>query len=357
MNQQSKIVWEKLSKLNLIEGKEVKSEPESPWYIKLLVSISGWFGALFLVVFIGATLGLILGRNIEDFAFLLLFVGGGLIFFVYTLFKEKQSDFLEHFLLALSIAGQVMVIASLFFMFDNELSKGVILFTAIFQAFLMWTIPNYIHRMMSSFFMTSAFAYYCYSIAEPMLPLLVSTFLVAWLWMNEFNFLERKKIEAIAYGQTVALISLKSSLMGTSYFVYSFLNHETIPMFNFWWVEFVSVTTLLYVLWMVLKESQIKYDTKTNFLLVGAVLLLATLSFEVGGLTLGVMLLLVGFAHAHRLLMGLGIFSSLAFLSHYYYFLGETLMDKAEVLALMGMAFLALRWVMKMVLKEEVADV
>ena len=359
MSQQSRRkVWKLLDKYDLIEGEVAENAVDSPWYIKLLLSISGWFGASFLVLFVGGILGLILGRNVENFPLLLLFIGGGLIFFAYTIFKERQNDFLEHFMLALSITGQVMVIASLFFMFDNRIDTGIIFVTAIFQAFLMWVIPNYIHRMMSSFFMTLAFSYLFYKVGEPLIPTMILTFVVAWLWMNEFNFKERKKVEAIAYGQTVALFTLKYSLMGSTYYLYELFSYsKNMPKFHFWWLEVASIMTLVYVLWMILKEAQKEYDTKSIFLLFGAVMLLGFLSFEVGGLVLGVMLLLIGFAHSHRLLMGLGILSSLTFLSYYYYYLGETLMDKAEVLAFMGVALLLSYLLMKVFLKQEVSDV
>jgi uncharacterized membrane protein len=185
---------------------------------------------------------------------------------------------------------------------------------------------------------------------------MILTFVVAWLWMNEFTFLERKKIEAIAYGQTIALFLLKYTLMASAYELYpSFENQEML--FDFLWVESLTILTFIYVLWIIVKESKDKHNIKTVLLLIGAVTLLGFLSFKVGGLTLGIMFLLIGFAHSHRLLMGLGIVSSLAFLSHYYYFLGETLMVKAEVLAIVGMTLLLSRLIMKLLLKKEVLDV
>jgi len=357
MNQSRKKVWEILSKEKLVEGEIADSEPESPWYIKILLSISGWFGAFFLLLFVGGLFGLIFSRRVEDIYLLLMFMGGGLIYFAYSSFKEKQSEFLEHFMLALSITGQVMVIASLSFMINDIFNRDIMLLIAIFQAFLMWRIPNYIHQMMSSFFMASSLSYFFYAVGEPFIPTMILTFVVAWLWMNEFSFAERKKIEAIAYGQTVALLSVKYSTYG--FWAYS----KTPPIFNAGWFEFASILTLVYVIWMILKESLFgaeasdSVNKKRISLIVGAVALLGLLSFQVSGLVLGVMLLLVGFAHSHNLLIGLGVFSSLSFLSYYYYYLGDTLMDKAGVLALMGVAILVSRWVVTMVLKKEVSDV
>ena len=362
MNQSRKKVWEILSKEKLVEGEIADSEPESPWYIKILLSISGWFGAFFLLLFVGGLFGLIFSRRIEDIHLLLTLMGGGLIYFAYSSFKKKQSDFLEHFTLAISITGQVMVIESIFFMVNDIFHRDIMLFIAILQAFLMWRIPNYIHQMMSSFFMASSLSYFFYAIGEPFIPTMILTFVVAWLWMNEFSFAERKKVEAIAYGQTVALLSVKYSTYG--FWAYS----KTPPIFNSGWFEFASILTLVYVIWMILKESQSSLvlfgaeasdslNKKRISLIVGAVALLGLLSFQVSGLVLGVMLLFVGFAHSHNLLIGLGVFSSLSFLSYYYYYFGDTLMDKAGVLALMGVAILVSRWVVTMVLKKEALDV
>ena len=352
-----KTVWETLLKSQLVEGEMIDNRIESPWYIKLLLSISGWFGALFLLIFIGGSLELIFGQNINDIPLLLTFTGAGLIFFTYNNFKKRQSDFLEHFMLALSVAGQVMVIASFMFMLGHHSDKAVLLFTTVFQAFLMWTIPNYIHRMMSSFFMASAFLSLSYNVGEPFFAIALLTFGVAYLWMHEFNFNNRKKIEAIAYGLTVALFSFKSFAISSPNYFYEMFEYKGAPLFNFWFLESSAILTLVYVLWMILKEQNQVHSNKTFLLMAIATILLALLSFQVGSLILGIILLLIGFAHAHRLLIGLGIFASLAFLSRYYYYFGETLMDKAMVLALMGVVLLVGRFIMNRVLKKEVLDV
>jgi len=63
-------LWQELSKAKLIEGKQAKPKLESPWFIKLLLSISGWFGALFLVVAFGGFMSLTLDIKVKDFPFL-----------------------------------------------------------------------------------------------------------------------------------------------------------------------------------------------------------------------------------------------------------------------------------------------
>jgi uncharacterized membrane protein len=244
-------------------------------------------------------------------------------------------------------------------MLDSHRDKEIYLFVAIFQASLMWLIPNYIHRMMSSFFMALAWSFFFYAMGLPSLYLAILTFLVAWLWMNEFYFDALKKFQAIAYGQLVALVLLKASAI----YSYDILNFYSYSSNNFsiqispFLIEIFSTLTLGYVIWKILEQSNKLEDKKVLLFSFIAVVLLGLLSFKVSGLVTGVMLLLIRFSSSHRLLIGLGVLSSLFFISNYYYFLGETLMDKAVVLALVGVLLLSVRWLVKKFIFQEVSHV
>ena len=352
--QSSREVWNRLLNAGLVEGEEPKLEVKSPWYVKLLLSLSGWVGALFLVVFVGGVLGVMIGRNVDNFPLLLTLIGGGLIFFSYTMFKEKQSEFLEHFILALSVTGQGLVIGSMLIMLKSDFDTSIYLFIVIFQAFLMWVVPNYIHRMLSSFFMGLSLVYLFNTMHEPVLVDIVLTFSVAWLWMNEFNFSEQSKMEAIAYGQTTALVWMTYASMVVPLYHRGY----KAPLFSDGALMLGLFSILLYVVWMILKESQKLEDRRVISLSAVALVVLAFFSMNVHSLVVGVILLLVGYAHSHRLLIGLGVLSSLASLSHYYYFREETLMEKAGLLLLLGVGLLVGRFVMRYALKkEEVQDV
>lgn len=358
MQQNSIAIWDTLSSKGLVEGERPELVLATPWYIKLLLSLSGWFGALFLVVFIGGTLSQIVGMNIERHPSILAFVGGGLIFFAYTMFKKKQSDFSEHFILALSIAGQAMILFSLNLLFSRSATQqGIYLAMALLQAFLMWFVPNYMHRMLTSLFMSLCFSFFFYQVGEPLIPILVLTFVAAWLWMNEFSLVESKKIEAIAYGQTAALVWLKYISLAVPYYFVREFSVDRSLFFNAWLLHAAVFLILVYVLWKILKENQNFGNTKVLYLSIAATVALGLLSLEVKDLMLGVILLLVGFAHSHRLLIGLGIVSSFAFLSHYYYYTGETLMEKAGLLAIFGTGLIISRFLMRYVLKKGISDV
>jgi len=348
MNQNRQEIWDRLSKKALVKGKinsNIKAKVSS-WYINFIIAISAWFGAIFFTTFIIGLFNIAFNNNLEDDSIFLAIIGSWFIYIAYQSLLQKEDGFLEHFMLALSIAGQSLIIFSLFLMFENLLKNSFLILVAIFQAFLMWNIPHYIHRMINSFVMTLSISSFFYSIGEPIIPSMILIFIVAWLWMNEFNFIDRKKIEAIAYGQTIALFVIRLIYL---YFIKLDFAHEE-PIFDYIWFEIASIATLLYIVWVIFKESKIEYSKNLILLLIIGIGLLAFISFKVTGLVFGVIFLLIGFAHSNRMLLGLGILSSISFLSYYYYYLGDTLLDKAKILALMGFAVLLSRWIMNKVL-------
>ena len=352
---QSKMsLWEELSDAKLVVGKEPKIELESAWYIKFIQFVSGWFGAIFVTVAFALFIGLTSGLNIEKTPLVLTVMGGGILYLVYYLLQEKESELLESFLLSLSMVGQVLIIASLVIMLEYTMERGIYLFVALFQACLMWFIPNYTHRMMSSFFMALAWSYLFYAMGLPSLYLAMLTFIVAWLWINEFYFDEIKKIQAIAYGQLIALVWLKaSSLYGYDILSFYASHHASSVQLSPFFIVSISTLTLAYVVWKILEQHGKTEDKKLLILSFVSVILLGLLSLKVSGLVTGIILLLIGFFSSHRLLMGLGVVSSLFFISNYYYFMGESLLDKATVLDMLGLLLLTARWLVKKFIFKE----
>jgi len=75
---------------------------------------------------------------------------------------------------------------------------------------------------------------------------------------------------------------------------------------------------------------------------VGAVIL-AVATLKAPGIGPAAAVLVIGFANGNRVLAGFGILALLGYLSHYYYALQLTLLEKSAVLACTGVALLAAR--------------
>ena len=71
---------------------------------------------------------------------------------------------------------------------------------------------------------------------------------------------------------------------------------------------------------------------------------------EVQGITVGIVILVLGFSGANRVLLGLGSVSLLFYISSYYYLLDTTLLDKSLSLFIVGLVLLIIRWLMSHIL-------
>ena len=83
--------------------------------------------------------------------------------------------------------------------------------------------------------------------------------------------------------------------------------------------------------------------SRTGIAALLAALLAMAVSYPAPGLAAALLIILLGFANGNRVLLGLGILASGAFLSRYYYQMDASLLEKSGVLGLTGIALLAIR--------------
>jgi len=146
MNQSAEQLWLKLASAGIVEGDLVEaSELESPWYVKVMMAFFGWLAAIFVLGFIGLGFAFVIDSKAASF-----FVGALMIASAFAIFRSQNKIFLEHFGFAVSLAGQVLILWSLF----EHLRFGTTEFwgsVAVFQIFLAILMPNFVHRVFSSF--------------------------------------------------------------------------------------------------------------------------------------------------------------------------------------------------------------
>ena len=127
---------------------------ERPWYIGLLLGTAGWLAGLFLVIFV-----FLLFKPSSEAS--LAFAGVPLLVAAWFLFRiDRDGAFLPQLALALSIAGQVAVVVTLFeALFKNAQSPAGPAFVAmLLQLALIPLMPNRLHRAMSTLFACAAWA-------------------------------------------------------------------------------------------------------------------------------------------------------------------------------------------------------
>lgn len=347
MTRQVEQVWTTLLKRGIVEGKEPETgQLEAPWYVKVLLAFSGWLAALFLLGFIGMSFEFVF-KNITA-AFI---IGTIMIVGSFTILRIPKNEFIEHLGLAASLAGQALVVFAIFDIShgNEEISW---LLVALLQLLLAVVMPSFVHRVFSSFVAVLAFSMALNAMG---LPYVVSGFvllLAALCWLNEFRYPQHmEKIRAIGYGLVLSLILLQ----GTALYGYRtmgglFGGYQPVILSRPWVGEILIGVVTLYVVWHLLQRyNQMSFKRLSILAFLGTLLLIAV-SIEVQGLTVGIVIMLVGFSGSNRVLLSLGIVSLLFYISSYYYLLDVTLLDKSQTLFIVGLALLVVRLLMLRIL-------
>lgn len=341
MSTQSENVLGTLLQAGLVQGYAPESDTlDSPWYIKLLLAISGWLAALFLLGFLGAGFEFVFRNAVAS-----LMVGSIMIGSAFSLLRIPKNEFYEHAALAISLAGQALIVWAIF---DNTNKEIGWLVTSIFQLVLAIVMPNFVHRVFSSFFTAFCFSMALASSGVPYIASSVVMFAAAWLWLHEFSYPKHmRKQRAIGYGLVLALIQIK----GTALFSFSTIGwHAAKADMNLWiqpWLgEVLAGAVTLYVVWHILTQLGHGLSEPITIVALIGTVILAMVSMEARGITVGMLILLLGFAGSNRVLIGLGIISLLFYISSYYYLLNATLLEKSQTLLIVGLVLLVTRWLM-----------
>lgn len=333
--------WGRLRQAGLVQGEVPERDGvRSPWFVRVMLGIAGWFGALFLLLFVGMGMSFII-RN----AAAALVVGIVACAVAGALFRKiPGNDFAGQFGLAVSMAGQVLIL----FGIGDAIGKNiapVALAMAVVQALLFWLLPNYVHRVWAAWSGACALAIALADMGflafTPALVLVA----FAWVWLKEFDHAKQGSlVRAGGYG--LALAAVVIAVMQGDLSIAWILDRPKAPIGGIagvWIGATLTAATLLWAVVQLLAREDVPLESaRGKIALVGAIILaLATL--KAPGIGPAVALLVIGFANGNKVLAGLGIIAMLGYLSHYYYSLQITLLEKSAVLVCTGIALLAAR--------------
>lgn len=311
------------------------------------LAFSGWLAALFLLGFIGLALEFVFRNSTAAFVLGGLMVGGA-----YAVLRLPKNEFLEHLTLAVSLAGQCLIIYAIFDSLDgHETAAWLALF--ILQGSLAAVMPNYVHRIFSAFIAASALAMTLTSLGWPHVGGILM-FLAALCWLHEFDTAQHmEKLRAIGYGLVLALIQLKSmSLFGEQALILE-LHHQKSAVWAMAWIDEVLIgCAALYVVWQLLQRHSQAVAGRISVAALAGTVLICAVSTQMQGLTVGLVIMLLGFAGSNRVLAGLGITSLLFYISTYYYQLDATLLAKSLNLLAVGLVLLGIRQLLEYILPE-----
>jgi uncharacterized membrane protein len=341
-------LWVQLKQAGLVEG-DVPAETVAvtPWYIRTMLGIAGWIGAMFLLGFVGAAFSIVMKSAASG-----LLVGALLCAGATVMFRARPNgDFIGQFALAVSIAGQSLIGFGLGHLLTSQISLIAIAF-AVLQLGLFLLIPNFLHRVLSTMSGIGAllvafsdWGFYPYTQA-----VVFAAFV--WAWLNEFRFAGRgAEIRALAYGLTLLVIIGLVTYSSLGYWRSAWIGRGQMAFiggqFSFWVAAALIGAITVWVVWKLLLRQGVAIARGPGLAALAGAVLVGLVSVNAPGVGIAVTMLLLGYANGNRVLAGLGILSLLAYWSYYYYSLDLTLLEKSVVLVCAGIALIAARLAMK----------
>jgi len=335
-------LWGRLSADGLVEGGMPEPDrPASPWYVRAMLGIAGWIGALFLLGFVGAAFSLL-----ADSPGAALFVGAACCGGAFALFRTFDgNDFAEQFGLAVSLAGQMLMITGLSGILGAQEGVPLYLAAALIEAALALAIPNFLHRLLATCGAAIAAALAINAAALHGLSAPILCVGLALVWLEPKVWASGGRLwRPVGYGLVLAVLLVEPFRLFGADTLFGSANSPS------GWIAIngpligraLSAAVLLWVAVALVRREGVDPASPIGLTAGAAALVLGLASVTAPGLASALLILLLGFAIGNRILVALGILSLLGFVTHFYYSLHATLLEKSGILAATGLCLLAI---------------
>lgn len=339
-------LWARLRDGGLAAGETPEpGDARAPWFVRAMLGIAGWIGAMFLLGFVGAAFAFVVKSSGAAFV-----VGAGACAAAVAIFRAApKNDFIAQFGLAVSLAGQVLMAFGAAQWFERS-TAGIALYIALQQFLLFVLVPNFVHRLWASWTGALAATYAMLDAGLYVFTPAATTAAFAWAALSEFRLARHgEMLRAGVYGLALTAVIaavLHGHLLGG---IPLGVGRRAIDLGDtgVWLGRFASLVVLVGAVLMLLRREKLPLASGQGRIGLAAALILGVASIKAPGVGPAVAILIVGFANADRVLAGLGVLALLGYLSHYYYSLQATLLEKSALLAATGIALLVARLAMR----------
>jgi len=347
-------LWARLRDADLVAGElPAAGEARAPWFVRLMLGIAGWIGALFLLGFVGAGFAFVIKTSGAAFV-----VGAGACAAAVAIFRAApKSDFVAQFGLAVSLAGQALMVFGAAQWFERSI-MGIALYVALQQALLFALVPNFVHRLWAALSCALAATYAMLDAGLYAFTPAAATAAFAWAALSEFRLARHgEMVRAVVYG--LALTAVVAAVMHGHLLggIPLGLGRRVIDLgqAGVWLGRIASLVVLVWAVLMLLRREGLALASGQGRIALAGAVILGLASIKAPGVGPAAAILIVGYANADRVLAGLGIFALLGYLSHYYYSLQASLLEKSGLLVAAGIALLVARLAMRRWWPEEPA--
>jgi len=337
-------LWQQLQVAGLVVGEPATGPAPAPWFVRTMLGVAGWIGALFLLMFVGMGL-----RFVVDSAAASFVVGMAACAAAAMLFRSRpHGDFATQFGLAVSLAGQGLVLYALASGLKAPASV-IALGVSLFQAVLFVFVPNFVHRVWSA---AAGAAAVFVALADLQLQALTPGLFAAacaWIWLAEFRHAGHgSMLRAGGYGLVLAVVGATAALTWSAgqWLWRPGLDRHPMLEHTLWIGAGMGGMALLWAGWRLLLREAVVPTSASGVRLLAAAAIITLASMKAPGLAPATLILLLGHANGNRVLAGLGVAALLGYLSFYYYSLEATLLYKSALMVATGAALLGARFVL-----------
>jgi hypothetical protein len=333
-------LWQRLCDAGLAEGAVPEpSGPPSPWYVRTMLGVAGWLGALFLLGFVGIGLSFVFETELAA-----LVAGAACCGAAFVIFQRAgRNDLASQFGLAVSLAGQVMVVYGLSDLVGNSSESAVFFFdVAVFEAALALCLANFVHRVWSTLASMIALGYAMNILDLPVAATGVVAAALAVLWLAEPDWAPRGALwRPVGYGLALALLQFDAvPLLGIGRWVSRTDGPD--PSWIHWIGPILVGAVLVYTVGRLLARHGVAASSRTGGMVLGGATAVALATLNAPGVASSLLVLLLGFAGGNRTLHGIGVLGMLSYLTYFYYSLDATLLAKSAALGGTGVVLIAL---------------
>ncbi len=342
MSRKAGVLWSQLQQAGVVDVPiPTSTEIQSPWYVRVMLGVSGWIAALFLLGFVAAGLEFVIENEVVSIT-----VGTLALVVAFVIFRVARNDFYEQFGLAVSFAGQALVFIGLAEFLEWR-GSGMWWMVAMVQAVIAVVMPNFVQRLVATYVAVYALSTALALHGAPFVTSVLVALIIAIIWLNEFAWHRwGVLVRPIGYGMTLALVQLEGqALFGHSARLLLSRQEEFQLLMPPWVGELALGLLLVAVVARLLSRNGEPWGSRRMVVAMLVATVVAAVSLEAPGIATGLMVIVLGYSNGNRILVGLGIAALLFYVSAYYYTLETTLLIKSEILAATGVVLLAARWV------------
>ena len=367
-------VFETLHAEGLVESPQL-SEPQgdtSPWFVRVLLGVCGWVGALLLLVVVG----LMIGRSLDAHPSALIVIGAVVAAAGLLLGRTDNGPLGSQFALALGLAGQMSLVIG-FVLTTAAEPPLVAILVALVAAPLFWWHPDGLYRFFCALVVCAAWSVFVLTLGvaphdggygrwgptfdalsrpgavASLLALLPIALCSTALWLRRRDWLgtpASARLEPLAWASTLAL-AWHFSFAGLNWFRLSGLTGVQIWTLHIG-TALALAAALMYVGWQLTRTAR----PTTRAVTLGTLALIAVVAAPAPGFTAGVLLLGLGFHAGSRVLLGAATLFLLDYGSNWYYALSLDLLSKSLVLMGTGLLMLMLAWLLRRLPLRETLD-